>query len=517
MKRFTILLITAFTVVLSACYKDTGNYNYNDINEIAISGIAGSYSVVFSLDVLHIEPDVTMTEEDTDPGRFSYYWVLCKGYTPIDTVGRERVLDYRVNAAPDVYNLYLRIKDNQTKMTWQKGAVVTIGTRFSNGIMLMGTNEAGHAEMDMITMVNDTLVTRGLLSESGLPVLNGPITVVHNGSKDTNFYQGRVWVMTQSGSYFLDRKTLRGNPENTFGRIVNINDPLDKETLNPILYAPQFRDRNGNTGNAYARAMMTNDGNIFAVHTYLTGGDFYLNPVNREEANFEKLLKTAPYFFYGIGNMNAIIWYDKDNDRFMNYSTFGTGAHSLKLNDNPADLFPWNQAGRTLVYGENTRNTDGGSTNGNSFAIMKDKGNNNMFIYKFYANAATPAKRDMYEVKAIARDFDKATAYAFSSRRSVIFYVVDNKLYGYDYNPGYEKFYEFPQFTGDEITMLKFDTQIDFATNSLYIATYNGTAKGRLRRFMVGTDPNTVTISAVNRADWDNLVKIKDMNWRAFN
>jgi hypothetical protein len=172
--------------------------------------------------------------------------------------------------------------------------------------------------------------------------------------------------------------------------------------------------------------------------------------------------------------------------------------------------------GRTLVYGENTRNTDGGATDGNSFAVMKDN-SNNFYIYKFYANGATPLKRDLYTVSSIATDFDKADFYAFSSRRTVVFYSVGNRLYAYDYNKGFEKAYQFADLSSDEITMLKFDTQIDFATNALYVATYNAGTKGRLRRYMIGTDPNIVTIAPVNRSDWNGLIKIKDMNWRAVN
>ncbi|MCK7558443.1 hypothetical protein MKQ70_26970 [Chitinophaga sedimenti] len=119
-----------------------------------------------------------------------------------------------------------------------------------------------------------------------------------------------------------------------------LSDPLDKQSLHPILYAPQFRDRAGNTGNAYARAVMTSDGNIFPTHTFLTGGDFYANPINREDANYTKLLKAAPYLFYSIANMGSVIWYDTENDRFMNYATFGVGITSLKLNDRARMLSP---------------------------------------------------------------------------------------------------------------------------------------------------------------------------------
>ncbi|MBO9634793.1 MAG: hypothetical protein J7578_16900 [Chitinophagaceae bacterium] len=518
MKKISILTLTALAGFLPACYKDKGNYDYTPINEITISGLAKSYSAIYGKDILHIEPAIKLTENITDPSRLSYYWILVKGTTRLDTLGTSPVLDYPVDIAPDTYVLNLRIVDNATGVAWKAGTNLSIGTLYGTGLMLMGTGENGNAEVDMISMVSDTQVVRHILSTSGLPALQGPVTIVHNGDKSTNDNYGRLWAMTQSGSYFLDRKTMKSTTAKKFGTIIAINDNLDKETLTPMLYAPQIRDRAGNTGNTYARAMMTSDGNIFPSHTFLTAGDFYTNPINRVENNFDHLIKTAPYLFYPIANMGAVIWYDTEKQRFLNYASFGFGLFSTLMNDIAGDPFPWDQAGagRTLVYGENTRNTDGGSTNGNSFAIMKD-GSNNYFLYKFYANGATPLKRDMYTVLPIAAGFANADKFAFSSRRSVLFYTVGNTLHAYDYNKGFEKSYTFPELGSDEITMIKFDTQIDYTTNALYIATYNPSTKGRLRRYMLGTDPNTVTITPVERADWDGLVKIKDMNWRALN
>ncbi|HEX6428298.1 MAG TPA: PKD-like family lipoprotein [Niastella sp.] len=516
MKRFSIIILTAFISFLCACYKDKGNYDYKAINEVTITGMAANYSAILDFDVLHIEPAIKMTEQTVDPDRFSYYWILYKSTTVIDTLGRAAILDYRINVNPDTYSLYLRVVDQETGVEWKKGTTLKVGTRYSTGLMLMGTGENGNAEVDMISMVTDTVVVRGILSNSGLPALQGPVTIVHNGNKDTSTKYGRVWVMTKSGSYYINRQKMLGTTSKNFGSIVDLTDPLNKQSLTPILYAPQLKDRAGGVGNTYSRVMMTSDGNVFPTSAFLAGGDFYQNPANREQGNFSKLFKAAPFLWYSINALNSFMWYDTENQRFMNYTAFGNTV-SVVLADNAGDIFPWNQAavGRTLVYGENTRNTDGGSTDGNSFAIMKDNSNNH-YIYKFFASGATPQKRDMYTVKPIATDFDKASFYAFSSKRTVVFYAVGNVLHAYDYNMGLEKAYTFPEIV-DEITMLKFDTQIDFATNALYIATYNAGTKGRLRRYMVGTDPNTITISPVNRSDWDGLIKIKDMNWRAVN
>jgi hypothetical protein len=524
MKRSIIIILTATIAFLSACYKDKGNYDYNDINEVKISGLAASYSYVLGT-TLHIEPKIQMSLAGTDTSAVSYYWILTKGEsTIIDTIGRSAVLDSRINIRTDEYGLWLRVVDKATGVAYKASTRVTVSTLFSIGMLLIGNDDNGNAEAEMISMVKDTLIFRKILSNSGLPTLKDPMSFVLLGGKDTNSNNARLWIMTKSGSYYLDRMTMTGNTSRKFANICITNENVNKDALTPIVSMPQVRDKAGSAGgssNTWARAVMTSDGDIYATHSLLNGGDYYSVPINRLAANYDKKLKAFPYFWYAIannGSIPAMMWYDIDNQRFMVYATFGSTLASTIPTDGATDIFAWNLASqnRTLVYGENTRNTDGGSTNGNSFAIVKDNTGQH-YIYKFYATGTSPIKRDLYTVSPIATDFDKANFYAFSSKRTVVFYSVGNKLYAYDYNKGLEKFYQFPELATDEISMLKFDTQIDYATNSLYVATYNAGTKGRLRRYDVGTNPNTIDITPVAGSDWDGMIKIKDMNWRGLN
>jgi hypothetical protein len=178
MKKISLIILTASITFLAACYKDTGNYDYNDINEVRISGMKSSYALLLGIDVLHIEPKIEITEEITDPSRLSYYWILSTTSRAVDTLGFSPILDTRINAIPGTYILTLRVVDSKTGVAWKGSTSVTAGTRYSQGIMLMGTDENGNAEMDMITTVSDTLVGRRLLSLTGLPVLNEPYAAI---------------------------------------------------------------------------------------------------------------------------------------------------------------------------------------------------------------------------------------------------------------------------------------------------------------------------------------------------
>ena len=54
-----------------------------------------------------------------------------------------------------------------------------------------------------------------------------------------------------------------------------------------------------------------------------------------------------------------------------------------------------------------------------------------------------PTKLNCYTIGAGAVDFDKADFYAFSSRRTVVYYAVGATLHAYDYNKGNERHYTF--------------------------------------------------------------------------
>lgn len=515
MKKINIYISILLLFLLSSCLKDKGNYDYQNINEIKITGLNTTYNGRQNVDTIRITPAIEMTQEVTEGGRLLYFWVAKKGTNVVDTVGRERNLNYAVKLAPDNYTLELRLLDQKTNVTWTTKTNLNIGTAFSRGWLLAGDNEQGNADLDMIAMVGDTSIIKGILTNSGLPTLKGGLNAWHSSGEAAYI---KMWVSTKSGSYYLDRISMKGKEADRFGKFVYTTEAIDKDKLNPIVFGPQTVNINGSVGGYGAnwrKAVITDNGTIFTSYV-ISNADYYGNPINRVD---NKMWPATPSLLYSLGNMESLVWYDKANERFLNYPSFTGAPSSSVLADKEEDPFPWNQSkvGRTFVYGENTRNTDGGSNDGNSFAVLKDNAGKH-FIYKFYAKGATPAKRNAYEIKSIATDIDKADFFAFSSRRTVMFYSVKNKLYAYDYNLGNERIYSFPEeITGAEITMLKFDTQIDAGTNSLYIATYDAATKGTLQRFDVGVNPNFVDITPVAKSKWSNLLKIKNINWRAIN
>ncbi len=510
MMKTKLIIFTVLISLFSSCLKDEGNYTYKDINEIKVTGVASSYSVMRDLDTLVIDPVVTMTDGDlNDASRFQYMWLAVKAYSTKDTLAKTRVLKYNIKLNPDTYEFYLKIVDKQTGVTWSTVSKLVVGTPYTKGILLIGENSQGNAQVQMLSMVSDTLFFPDMLKNSGFPDLKNPLDVFHTGGSESYI---KLWVLTGSGAYAIDRLTQKCSAPNVFKNSVFTADPITEELI-PVNMCPKIKDKAGALSTSLYRGVICKNGYVFNTMFALNGGDYYTEPVNREASNFSKLITARPEMFFANLSYKGFLWYDSEQDRFMQVGA--SAAISNTIADLPGAIFPWNNKalGRTLVYGENTINTDGGSTGGNSFAIMKDAAGN-AFIYKLYVGTNLE-KRACYNVKPIATNFLNADFYAFSSKRTVVFYSKGKDLYAYDYNPGNEKFFKIAGFVTDDISMIKFDTQIEPSTNPLYIATYNSAGVGTLRKYFLGTSPDNITLDQHPQSNWTGLVKIKNMSWRA--
>ena len=102
-KNYIMWFACLIGLLITACYDDKGNYDYKEIGEIRIEGLDEKYECVAFQDVLHLEPNVTITDGTSD---LEYFWTinLTSGSATsseqikieLDTIGWERVLDYPI-------------------------------------------------------------------------------------------------------------------------------------------------------------------------------------------------------------------------------------------------------------------------------------------------------------------------------------------------------------------------------------------------------------------------------------
>lgn len=513
MKRVIYIFLGIILLSVISCYDDEGNYDYQDINEVIFEDIETNHTVLLNVDTLKIDNALKeMTDGDyRDTERFEYLWVVfLKGNTKAkDTISTERVLNYPVSLEPGTYDLYFKVRDRVTDVQWKKHFVVTVGTPYSRGIMLIGEDQDGYADAQMISMAGvDTTVIKDILKNSGLPALKDPVAFLHTGNNYTEGYR-QVWVFTGSGSYYLDRETFTGSETNVFENMLTSN--FD-EPMVPVNIVPEQKDINGTIDATY-QAMVCNNGYLYYTMFMLTSGT-YSAPYNRLLTDPDKYLPASKYLFYTVQSFNKVIWYSEETDRFYKIGN-ALSINSDTIPQKASDAFPWDQkgTGRKLIYGENTWNeAQTWVYDGNSFALMGD--GTDAFIYKFYVK--DEAVRNCYQIaRDVAADVLSADFYAFSSTRSVLFYVKNNTLYAYNYDMGNERVETIPLANTGDITMLKFDLTMEPMKDALYIATYSSVSGGTLQKYYVGNDPDKVELKPDPTAVWTGLTKVKNMSWRA--
>lgn len=177
-------------VLLSACVKDDGNYDYQDIEAVTpgeVSGIEKFYNVT-SLYNLHITPEVSrITNED----QYDYYWIVWgTGFNRTDwkdTVSRAKNLDYIVNLSSGTYELTFQAKNKATGVSVYNIAEMTVASLYSEGWYVTKT-ENNTTDIDLVKKDGKTVYTNILQSVNGegLP-----------GEAVKSFYQSQMYTHQQ--------------------------------------------------------------------------------------------------------------------------------------------------------------------------------------------------------------------------------------------------------------------------------------------------------------------------------
>ncbi|MDR2283023.1 MAG: hypothetical protein LBE37_07440, partial [Sphingobacterium sp.] len=503
-------------LVFGGCSKDLGSYDYKEINEIAFGGIATSYTSTYE-EVLKIEPELNFTKSGETPERYSYEWKLVKSIPTTDAdwagviVGRARALDYFVSAYPGSYSLYYKVTDKETDVTWSTRTSLTVTTQTATGFLLIGEDEEGYAAVEMVVMRSgaDTVILKGLIADKGLPKFKGAVNIFHTGGSSRPS-EAKLWVAGTEAGYYVNTSTFESSERNVFARLM-FSSYSFPSTIFPVDYAPKVAATNGSVIGSQ-RVILTNTGDLFTAG--IISGDIYGNPVNRlSVVDGDPLIKLAPYIMHG-GNsgLSGYVVFDKDSNRFLRTSS-SSATNLTVMADGKDDLFPWNQPeGRRLIYAENTKNTDGGASTGNVFALMKDAAGHH-YIYKFSAYGA-PSKKNGYTIPdRFNAALGQSRLFAFASTRTAMYFAIGSVLYAYDYNSGNERIITIKDF-GEEITMLHADIQASATSLDLYVATYSPQTQGTIRKMILQNNTNTIELKEDTGTVWSGLSRIRKMNWR---
>lgn len=437
---FFILVIIA--ALLAGCYKDKGNYDYNDINEVVLKTDPDTVTVILPAPL-----KVDLTLEQTMPGSegFSFEWVLYPtGGTPLTrrTLGTTQNLEATITELPGTYYLVIYAKDLKTGVEYQKKLYVAVLTAYSEGWLVVEENN-GTCDLSMITPADTIFRNIYSLANKGdkLPAGTRRIPEIK-----TNRGEQKIFILSPS-------EMIQAN----YSDLVKISDFGVFFWQAPAVPKPQEYFVNGddevmlNNGQPYGRTLISTGVTKLNLPP---DGKYYMAP-------FETYSGTIGYMLYDTISQSFF----KLDLNTMNLVPFNTPT--------TAQSFYLNNIGKKLLYaGINT------STQYN--AIFKNNNNDSLFAYVFNPTSATPAvnRYDGLDAPGLLH----ANLFVGSRKLPHVYYAYNNEIFKLDIQAKTAApIFSFP--AGTEITAMKmyrnFKSSTDINNNNLIaVATYeNGNGK----------------------------------------
>lgn len=511
-------LILAISPFVIGCYDDEGNYDYQTINEISIGDtlfIDTIYTVYSGLDTLRITPTIESTLSENE-SNYKYEWIIksstfgstIQQIIPIDTT---RNLVYPVSLKTGMYSLFFRITDRTTGLRSVQTVIINVRDHFSSGWLLLGEDQEGYVQVDMLSISDqDTLILRNVCENTGLPKIKNP-TIIYTINYFKNF---GIYLGTKSESYVLRAKNLE---------TANSEMPADEANFprqgfaGPLRWQFFYPEKTGPCELQDMVSLMNNirsvvvNGNLHDMNLYASKPKFG-NVLNHYRTNYNRFNFGLKLGYSLVERSKTIVLYNTDEGRFVQYNPNITKGFCDSLQNNPTD--PTNNVFSWKPKLEFVTTINSHYSNGFTFTVLKDPTTAQYYIYSYRISSSFGVlKQQQYEIKN-APELAKATIFGFSANLSYMFYYVGSKIYAYDYFSKRSQMIK--DFGGDEITMCYYDIRSETKEDVFYVATYNLNTQGTLMKFKVIDDPNQILVEEVKYAKWENLCRIKSMDYKIY-
>jgi hypothetical protein len=423
------LACLAFICLLQGCYKDKGDYDIIDYNQITSLGTAGSVIVILG-DTLKMKPVIKWKYPDRDTTAFDFKWVQVDS-----VVSTEKNLAY----VPDIsgyFNLYLYVTEKATGIV----------SRYAMQIQATSPYKAGWL-----------LLTKDASGKSGLSYVRRD---TKRDASNQVYYEYKYYPDLYANSFPEDelgenpiRLVTKAFPDWTLDEVVVLqgNTPvyLDGDNLKKVIrlkseFPGQAFPNNATPVNyndgAAANYVLTDDGKIYWKRNSVGMGGIHEGTFMDVPIYFENGdAKITQFFENENENTYFVYMYDSLNRRFLGlFATNGTndflGSKLFLVNDNapPAGFIDLNdQTGYSLMYASDF-------ASGYSFMNIIKNDNTGQYLYQTYklnntwfSIGVSDHFQEVFAGDALVSD---NTVYYRIRNSSYLFFGEGSKLYFYDVN-----------------------------------------------------------------------------------
>jgi len=474
-------------LVLSACKKDLGDYDYTTVGMPVIdtAGIGNPYYIER---YASLEIDPVIHYDGGDMKALHYQWLLYPNVTgsysgtiPIKTISTEKTLNVPIIEKVGEYRVELIATDttNQLKANMVFSVVVSVGIEY--GIMVLHT-EQDSSDVDFITTANAVPVAgitpkhiRHMFSAStGSRIAGAPRFIAQERRSQTT----QNWIMAGSAGHMA---RLSGSDFSLMREDKALFRRSDA-VINPQAFML--------LSNGYSA--LINDGRL---HLYTT--------VYETDALFSASVpgdyELAPYLAMGSYYSVVAGVYDQKHGKFVHpASLVGSMIDFVAPPDTAHPPFDLRNIGKDLLY------MDRGFSN-YTHAFFKDKTGGGYWLYIINFNTADNGKlaisaNDMSTLP----DIGTAKFFQASEQGYVDLYATDRKIYAYNYqgtNTATLAFDGLP--AGETITCMKIykpNPNYNLSTVTgwiLYVGTWDG-QKGKVYELQLNALSGQINATPLN-------------------
>ncbi len=481
-----IFLITSF----SACYDDTGNYNYSNLPDVSISAKDTVYATQFKTLELPIEIKLSSGSEKDYDFSWRIWSNALGGVSNQKIIGNTKTLSYLVTEVPGSYSLVLTCHNKETGVKSFKKIFLVVQGIITEGWMVLHEKN-GTTDFDMImspffsNRVKEDLVLNNVYASVNNEKLRG------RGVKIGSFFwlgkMQNVTILTDKGGVRLDAVTM----QKTYDISTLMPNLTDWKPENYLFYHYYW------SPGRYGYDAIISNGRFYQYSSMGSMGfTTYTEPILKDGMTYKASPYAPRYFDYYLG-----ILYDEIGGRFLCFPK-KNGTSSWVLQEMPDNisgtLFNVKDMHAKLRY------MDTGFNN-YEYGLFKDWNSQKNILYIFNFDKKKNIDKGMHYADNCP-ELNNAKYFAVGNLGPIYYYATDKDIYQYDYagtNTG-KKVYSLSnnqeKITGIKILKPCVDRFIKthpYNNKVLFVSTYNETLKeGKIYMYYINVSNGAIDVSS---------------------
>lgn len=509
-KHFIIALMAVSSIVLAACHKDKGNYNYTELEDMFVntSGSASSF-IVKQFDTLKLKSNLVY---NGDRSKLKYSWSTYLVSPNLngnlaDTIARSEDLAVPIPLLPSQYYLEFTATDPVTGRRAATRYTMTVES-IGAGLLVLYEKD-GKVDCDLIkTKLLEGLTPADNVVRNLYSLANPSKPLTGDAIAITAFNLGNPQYI----SLYTSNNGVALSPSD-MAVTKNFRDLffLPPATTKPQGYFAPLGFITGSYDFSAGFEFLVNDGQLFAnMVSFAFGRESAFSLLAPSAGTY----KASPFPVYGAAR---IVVYDELSRGFLQGSPLGTTLSPYNSSLAGTPPFNFNNIGKDLLY----MSYGFGGTYMN-YGIFKDPVDNGA-RYVYVMDFGTSTARAIMDVSA-CDNIAQAKLFAFGVRGQLMYYAAGNKIYQIPFDlaagtasPAVEAWPNIP--ANEEITCMKLcphpgrNVSENTIDKYLMVGTYdNSTGMGKV--YMLQTNITSGTIQTAPAAVYTQFGKVKDISFK---